>query len=770
MRKNTTLPARITFAITISTIVYMTLMLWISIGHKKSANSKSELSPLSEFSAARAYKHIQALTKHQNIIKTEGDKLTRDYIISALANYKVRVESQYGLGVTPELSSAGFAHNIVAHLPGRKPGKALALVVHYDSSTFNQNSSGTIFTLAVALETLRALSNQIKRKNNIIFIFTDGKESGLIGANLFTERHPWMANTRFVVNIEHLDNWGPFRLLSTSQNNEHIISGLSHTLIPILASSFLQGIESYTPQKTNFNAFNAIGVPGLNFAITSWHGQQNANGNFYPLQEQGDALLATAEYFSDTDLYKSNSHSQVYFNLPVLGIVAYSENWSVLLASLSCFLFGFTLKYMSKQNSIRTSKVGICALIIAATCIALPALAQLTWSAFTDPKEAKSLIILNSNHHYYWYILCLTALTVSCYGFLTNHLKEYIKHEELTLGAALLGLLIALPVSVIHPGASYIFLWPIFFILLSLALVTAKNKTESHSQTALMLLGATPCIILFCSLLYLLLFTLSNSAVYIYSLLLVLFLFLLTSSVNQINKFHLFTLLPFGLGIFFIYIAKTHTTLNPDQPKTSSLFYVQAGSVNQAYWASENDTLDNWQQQFFKNTLEKRNLGEVIGHASSKPLLLSPAPALFDEPVIEVLSDITDCDHRHIALVIKSRRKAPKLTLIAEDIIVERSSVEKNHYTDDAMNNWILHAYAVPEEGLQVSITIPSHQEFKLRLIDTVYGLPKHNFEPRPENTIAKPHSLSDSSLVIKEMIFLELPKNHHTAKDIRAI
>ena len=68
-------------------------------------------------------------------------------------------------------------------------------------------------------------------KRDIIALFTDGEEIGLIGAKVFVgqargglgEGHPWMADVGLVLNFEAAGNRGPCCLFETSEQNGWLI-------------------------------------------------------------------------------------------------------------------------------------------------------------------------------------------------------------------------------------------------------------------------------------------------------------------------------------------------------------------------------------------------------------------------------------------------------------------------------------------------------------------------------------------------------------------
>ena len=133
------------------------------------------------------------------------------------------------------LSSGGtlkFA-NVAARIKGSgKPGlKAALLTAHYDSVPNAPGAADDGSGTATLLETLRALKAGPLPKRDIIALFTDGEETGLIGSKVFVGQtrgglgpgHPWMADVGLVLNIEAAGNRGPCCLFETSEQNGWLI-------------------------------------------------------------------------------------------------------------------------------------------------------------------------------------------------------------------------------------------------------------------------------------------------------------------------------------------------------------------------------------------------------------------------------------------------------------------------------------------------------------------------------------------------------------------
>src|SRR6185437_4911603 len=85
----------------------------------------------------------------------------------------------------PPYRAAGRVRNIVGRLAGATPGQAVLLMTHYDSVAQGPGASDAGMLVAAVLETVRALRARPLLRNDLIVVFTDGEEAGMLGARAF---------------------------------------------------------------------------------------------------------------------------------------------------------------------------------------------------------------------------------------------------------------------------------------------------------------------------------------------------------------------------------------------------------------------------------------------------------------------------------------------------------------------------------------------------------------------------------------------------------
>jgi Zn-dependent M28 family amino/carboxypeptidase len=78
---------------------------------------------------------------------------------------------------------------VVATLPGYDSTGQVVVMAHYDTTFGTPGASDDKSSVAAMLETARALGGKPLR-NDLVMIFTDGEEAGLLGASSFVAERP----------------------------------------------------------------------------------------------------------------------------------------------------------------------------------------------------------------------------------------------------------------------------------------------------------------------------------------------------------------------------------------------------------------------------------------------------------------------------------------------------------------------------------------------------------------------------------------------------
>ena len=180
------------------------------------------------FSAERARLPLRELTRSPRPVGSVAHAQTRAYLFDALRDLGLEPELQQATAVRRKADTvrAARATNILARLPGTDSSGAVVLVAHYDSVPNAPGAGDAGHGVAAILETVRALKAGPPLRNDLIVLFTDAEEVGLLGAQAYVDAHPWAADTGVVLNAEGRGHAGPVHMFRTTANNGELIRAL----------------------------------------------------------------------------------------------------------------------------------------------------------------------------------------------------------------------------------------------------------------------------------------------------------------------------------------------------------------------------------------------------------------------------------------------------------------------------------------------------------------------------------------------------------------
>ncbi|QUO40746.1 M28 family peptidase [Brevibacillus composti] len=107
------------------------------------------------------------------------------------------------------LVTAATVRNILVRVAGTSHTSAILVSAHYDSEPGSYGANDDGVAVAAMLETLRMPQAGPKPKNDLIFLFSDGEELNLLGAEAFWRDHPWARDVSLVLNYESRGSRGP---------------------------------------------------------------------------------------------------------------------------------------------------------------------------------------------------------------------------------------------------------------------------------------------------------------------------------------------------------------------------------------------------------------------------------------------------------------------------------------------------------------------------------------------------------------------------------
>jgi len=281
------------------------------------------------FSEEHAFATLSGLLKEQTL-HTAGspeNAVVRDRIIAELklAGYAPEVQAVLQCGPAERNPGCTAVENIIAVHRGTGDGKALLASAHYDSVPAGPGVSDDGAGVAVVLELARAFSAKTTR-NDVIFLITDGEETGLRGARAFAERHPLMRRVGVVVNFEARGASGPSMMFETGPGNARLMDLFAHAVARPSASSVSYEIYKLLPNDTDFSVYRKLGLSGFNFAFSNsaslYHSARDNLQYIDPrsLQHTGEHAFEVTGILADADLATLNGSFDASF-FDIFGLV-----------------------------------------------------------------------------------------------------------------------------------------------------------------------------------------------------------------------------------------------------------------------------------------------------------------------------------------------------------------------------------------------------------------------------------------------------------------
>jgi Peptidase family M28 len=722
------------------------------------------------FSSARAMTHVRQIGLHPHPTGSLENAQVRQYLVGQLKELGLEPEIQSALMVNPQKKHAGRIHNVLVRVLGKKPSKALLLAAHYDSVHTGPGAADDGASVAAILETLRAIKTQPTLQNDLICIFTDSEETGLLGAEAFVRQHPWAKTIGLALNFEYRGNRGAFIMFETSQGNGKLIEGLATATPLVLANSMMYEVYKRLPNDTDLTMFKQAGIPGMNFAAieghTSYHTQLDRpelldQGS---LQNEGDIMLTLVKHFGSIPLTDLAFSDRVYFDVAGLGLVNYPVSWVMPLNAMLLLLFATVITLGLRTKTVRPGRVVLGAIAFLTILIGLAATSYFLWLGILQLHPEYDSFFQGDTYNSHWYLRAFVFLNIGLFGFLQAYVCRWLRPIEFTLGVIAYWLILLLASSVWFPGVSFLFFWPLVAMLAVMGLLfILRNKnaqlpvdeslTRKFLKATLIFLGSIPGILLLTPIIRVLFIGLTPQMVGVVIAFLILLLGLLTPLLEMMGQQKWVIRSSLLLGFAALATGSLTSGFDAGHPRQNTLFYALNSSGQRAFWLSTDNQLDQWTSAFFPKTQAKQQVSSIFGESFSE-MWVATAPVLgLQKPTIEILGDnaISDksSDKRRINIRVKSTRQAPKLKVTIEGIDVLQSKVGGQLYSQSPQHHWSLDSVGLNEEYLIIEFMVNAGVPFVIRAIDFSFGLPAIIQNHRPSSMISKPSEFSDTTAVV---------------------
>jgi len=723
-----------------------------------------ERSAADGFSAGRAMQHLREIAAAPRPIGSGGAARARDVIAAELDALHLAPHVQTASAVSSQSGRvAGTVRNVVARLPGRDPSRAVLLVAHYDSVPVAAGAADDAGGVVTLLETARALASGPRPRNDVIFLFTDGEERGLLGARAFLREDPWAYGVGVVLNFDSPGSSSPALMYETSPGNgllvRELVAGAPHPY----TSSLMYEVSRRLPIESDFRPFVAAGVPGMSFGALDGpaydHTAYDSLESFHAgsLQHEGDTALALARRFGDLDLWDLHREDVVYFDVVDGFAVVYGRGLVLPLAALAAALFAVAVAVAGRRRllSLRGFSLAVPA---TATVLGVALLVMaLVWGMYRTAYEQRTWSetgVVISDFYRLGLVLLAAAAIVASYELLLRRLRPW----DLAVAALLWWLIGAVAVAVIVPGASYLLTWPLAAASLGLlgAVLLGDRALHSVAGVVVTLAGAAPGVVLMSSATYLLLMSAGlKQVVTVLAVWLVAGLLVIPLEVVRRGSRLWLPVALAGVGFVVLMAVGSTVAFDTEHPRFTSIYY-RVDESGAARWQTV-DRIDDWTGQFLQEELRPFH-DAYFPQMGVRSTIVGAAPQVrLAAPVIEVLRDTTMGDRRTVRLRLRSARDAQVVSLLVHSVVggltasVEGLPLQGWDTTilDGTTVRWWFDYYAPPPAGVVVTLRFATGPAVLLRAVDFSYGIPPQlagQYDGRPPGML--PGRIGDGTLV----------------------
>jgi len=720
----------------------------------------ADASPL-VFSAERALNHIKVMCRKPHFIGTPEHSRVRKYIADTVKELGLKVEIQTAtvLDNSRRSITAAKVHNVIATLKGTGSSKGVLISGHYDSMLHTPGAADDGSAVGAMLETARALTKSPPLKNDIIFLFSDGEEEGLMGAKAFVNQHPLIKNVGVVFNLEARGNKGTSVTFEVSNENGWIMKEYTKAIPFPFAASIMYEIYKLMPNDTDFTAFKKAGYSGFNAAFidgyVNYHSATDkpANLNLSSLQHHGSYILNFAKHFGNLNITETKEKDVVFFN-PIGHWLLVYPGWLNLPLVISISLL-FLIYIVTGIKTGHLTFKGIIGgfFLYVGSAIVITFLSALIQSGIKILYPHYSHFYSHNfyNIHYYFYVFI--GIATALFSLFYVLLYKKIKNENFQAGAIVFFIILMILLYIKMPTAAYLVIYPIAFVLLA-GIATHSLKWREDNKPVLYsliyLFAALPAIALFTPLIRMLFITFSLNKGFISSLVTVILLGFLIPQLKAAYKLNRY-ILPIIAGLVALAgFTGGHITSLPNetQPLQTSVVYCLDQDHQKALWVSKYLEPDDWNIQYFDDA-KIEPLVEIYPEPLL-PRLKNEAPLIkLPKSRIKILENRrANNQKRKILFKILPWNKGNSMFLfIHKEAGISQASIDgipisketDNFYSPKHSDYHNISYYAVPAEGIDISIECQQGKRLRLVIIDWKLGLPVipgYNYKPMPDYII----------------------------------
>jgi multisubunit Na+/H+ antiporter MnhB subunit len=664
-----------------------------------------------------------------------ANQSAREYILRELKSLGIPASVEQMTAFRQD-SAIGYSgarvKNIVARISGYGNSKAVLLSCHYDSVVQGPGASDDGAAVGALLETARALRQTAPLRNDVIFLFTDGEEPVMMGADACVTQSKWIQDVGLAMNFEARGTCGPSLMFETSRPDGALVREFARAAPYPRAASFFRDIYERMPVGTDFTLFKLQGVPGLNFAYIGnscfYHTSEDntARMDVRSLQHQGSSALALVRHFGEMTLPLAPAPDALYFNFGN-NLVHCSLFWVPMVECALAVSFLFAAWGLHRRGSLNIKKSLLGFGLVLCVCAGAALFGEIYLKLFKWIKPDWFELSFGQVYGNGWLtaglIAPLTIIVWSTTAFAAHRLGQFGLRAAMTAtGIVLSGILCWK-----CPGASHL---GIALLVSGLLLLGLARWPQNEGLAPLAALVAiVPTVAIWIPLMRYLDAGLGIAAWPIQALSCALCVMVMATAAVNFQSIPLRWSLAMAGVLMTVLLGAGiwHGHYSDLQPRPSNAFYALDADTNAAFWVTRQRRLDLWTTAILGPSAKRekfRAISSWLGGEES--FWKAPAPVLpLPLPQLELLHAGCTNDTRVFDLKVTSLRGASAILLQFQSdrdtAIIQLDGVEPHEVErqpEVERRSRFVDVRGLPTEGMTVRVRIRGCGKLLARLVE----------------------------------------------------